>query len=159
MTVILLAYGGGGGGGGCDVGVVVVVVAMMVITVGVVVVTAGAVVVGAAVVVVVAGRPLRVVVVVLGVGVRCAGFLEWGLRLCPGAGASTAGAVCVRGGWTVGRSARRGAVPPHSVVRSRAPASEWWTSSSQPVSTTLPITKAAPAVPSTRSQRDGMRAI
>jgi hypothetical protein len=131
---------------------------VVVMTGGVVVVTAGAVAVGAAVVVVV-GWPLRVVVVVLGVGVRCAGFLESALRLCLGAGACTAGAVCVRGGWTVGRSARRGTVPPHRVVRSRPLASEWWTSSSQPVSTTLPIMKAAPAVPSTRCQRDGMRAI
>jgi hypothetical protein len=142
-------------------GAVVVVTAGAVVVVtaaAVVVVTAGAVVVVTAVVVV-AGRPLRVVVVVLGVGVRCAGFLESALRLCVGAGACMAGAACIRGGWTVGRSARRGTVPPHSVVRSRAMASEWCPSSSQPVSATLPIRKAAPVVTSTRCQRDGMRAI
>lgn len=74
-------------------------------------------------------------------------------------GALTGGDVVGCGGSLVDRVGCWRTDPPHSVVLSRTLASEWLITSSQPVSATLPIRKAAVAVPSTRSQRNGLRRI
>lgn len=141
--------------------VVVVTFGVVVVRVGVVVVTVGVVaVVVVAVVLVVPGGPLRVAVVLVVVDFvfPCAGFLE-STRLfrVPDADAGSTRDVLVCEGSPVARVDGRRTEPPHSVVLSRALASEWWMSSSQPVSATLPIRKAAAVVPSTRRHRAGMR--
>jgi hypothetical protein len=100
-----------------------------------------------------------VVGVVVELVFRCTGFAGLPPLFRPDVGALTGGDVVVCGGSLVGRVGSRPADPPHSVVLSRALASECLMSSSQLVSATLPIRKAAVAVPSTRCQRAGLRRI
>ena len=73
------------------------------------------------------------------------------------AGAGAAGDASVRRGEEVEGCGGRRTDPPQRVVWSAPLASEWCSNSSHPVSATLPMTKAAIVVRTTRSQRAGLR--